>query len=155
MTPTELVAAVQAAGGDVQRFSDGRTNLKGQIPAELVALIKADREAFLDAWDAEIKGRYERVPPENLRMRSEPPRWRKDVYRRVEGYVRRQGSAVCLWVTMRATAYWEAGMASEAATASALDDVLHWQMSHRPNPEWQLETFDEVAEFFRGKDVNP
>lgn len=150
MTPEELVVAVQAAGARVQKLGDGKAKLVGaELPRHLVEEIRLQREAFLDAWDADLKGRWGKVPPQDLPMRSEPPKWRKDVYHRVERWVRRQGGDVCLWATLRAEAYFSAmegkGWDAASATASALADVLHWQMSHWENPEWQLGVFEEVA----------
>lgn len=153
MTPGDIVQAVLAAGARVEFLGSGKAKIVGSVPAEIVEAIKADREGFLDAWQAEERGRYGRVPPQDLPMRQDPPRWRPDVYRRVEAYVRHQGGELCLWTTLRATAYHDSkeGWSAAAATAAALADVLHWQMSHRTDPEWQLQTFGEAAEFFRSK----
>lgn len=152
MSPRELVQAVQAAGGGVQKLDGGKAKLTGQIPAEVVAQIRENREAFLEAWDDELRGRWGRVPAEDTVMRSEPPRWRHDVYVRVERYVRRQGGDVCLWATLRATAYAEKNQdwTSAEATAAALDDVLRWQMAARatPDPVEQLKIFDEAKAYF-------
>jgi len=147
MTPAELVASVQAAGGDVTRLGSGQAKLTGNIPPDLVHAIKADRDAFLEAWDDERKGRWDRVPPEKLLMRQEPPRWRMDVYQRVERYVRGQSDEVAGWVVQRGEAYRRGGELwnDQDCVASAMADVLHWQMNRFPSPEWQLAVFDEVA----------
>jgi hypothetical protein len=151
MTPEAIVSAVKAAGASVEFLPGGKAKILGVVPPDVMGEIRAQREEFLDAWRDMDRGRWCKCPPGDLVMRKDPPRWRQDVYRRVEAYVRRQGGEVCLWATLRATAYHEAkeGWTAAAATASALADVLHWQMSHRPDPEGQLQTFEEVAAYFR------
>lgn len=146
MTPEELVRAVRAAGARVEALGGGRAKIVGQVPQEVLAGIRAEREAFLEAWTDEIKGRYGSVPPADLVLRTEPPVWRSDVYCRVETYVRRQGEEVCLWATLRATAYQDAmGWSPLDCCAAAWSDVLHWQMERFKDPESQLAVFEEVA----------
>lgn len=153
MTPEEMVAAVQAVGGGVTRFSDGKAKLSGPIPADVLHAIKENREAFLEAWETDQKDRWDRVPPENLLLRKEAPRWRQEVYRRVERYVRSQNAQVTAWAVLRATAY---RMANEfwddkQCTAAALADVLHWQLGRFASPEGQLAIHDEVIEHGKPK----
>jgi len=155
MTTEEIVAAVQASGARVEDLGQGRAKIVGKVPAEVLEAIRLNREAFLQAWTDEQRGRYGKTPPDCLLLRGEAPKWRPDVYRRVETWVRRQGEQVCLWATLRATAYWEAkqavGWKPEEATAAALADVLHWQMSHWEKPEWQLQVFEEAVQEFQRK----
>lgn len=147
MTPMELVLAVQTAGGRVERMHDGKARVVGgQVSPDIIHGIKSNREAFLEAWEEESKSRFDRAPSIELALRDEPPGWRPEVYARVERYVRKQAAEVCRWVVLRGTSYQDAkGWPSEACVASALADVLHWQMGRCKSPEWQLEVFEEVA----------
>lgn len=146
----ELVEAVQAAGGLVEVFPDGRAKITGSVPAELVEEIKAGREAFLEAWEGERRGRYLRVPPPWLPLRREPIAWRLEVRRRVKRFAEKQGEAVCAWVNDRAEVYAERmGWEDRAPLNAALADLLHWQYSHWPEPERQLAILGEVAETFQ------
>lgn len=143
----KLLQAVQACGASVRRLADGKFTLVGTVPDEVLAAIRANRDAFVDAWDDERRTRYLRCPPSNLLLRSAPPTWRADVRRRVESYALGQGGDVGRWVLLRGAAYQEANpkwKPADAAT-SALADLLTWQFSDRhPKPEEVLMVFDEV-----------
>lgn len=147
MTPMELVVAVQAAGARVERMHDGKARVVGaQVSPDIIHGIKGDREAFLEAWEEETKSRFNRAPSIELALREQPPGWRPEVYARVERYARNQKPDVCRWLVFRGTAYQDAkGWDAESCMASALADLLHWQMGRFKNPEWQLEVFEEVA----------
>lgn len=142
-----LVEAVNACGASVRRLPDGKFTLVGSVPDDLLAEIRANRDAFVDAWDDERRTRYLRCPPSNLLLRSAPPTWRADVRRRVESYALGQGGDVGRWVLLRGAAYQEANPKWKPADAavSALADLMTWQFSDRhPQPEEVLRTFDEV-----------
>jgi hypothetical protein len=143
----DLVAAVEAAGANVRHLSDGRFSLVGFVPDEVLADIRANRDAFLAAWEEERRNRYLRCPPAHLRMRAKPPHWRKDVYRRVEAYAMRQTSEIARWVLLRGAEYHEAhtDWTERDGGAAALADLLHWQFADRhKEPTDVLTAFDEV-----------
>lgn len=142
-----LVKAVNDCGASVRRLPDGKFTLLGSVPDGLLAEIRANRDAFVDAWDEERRTRYLRCPPSNLLLRSAPPAWRADVRRRVESYALGQGGDVGRWALLRGAAYQEANPKWKPAdaAAAALSDLLHWQFSDRHfKPEEVLLTFDEV-----------
>lgn len=147
MSAVDLVQALKAAGGSVQLLGGGKAKLVGVVPDEVLEGIKSDRDAFLDAWQRAETDRYLAVPPVDLVMCDKPPKWRLDVYHRVERYVRTQGPEVTGWAVLRASAYREnfPMWTDREVTASALRDVLQWQMGRYSDPVAQLKTFDEVA----------
>lgn len=144
---TTLVNAVNASGASVRRLGDGKFSLVGSVPDEVLAAIRANRDAFIEAYEEERRTRYLRPPPADLLMRGAPPNWRADTRKRVEEYALGQGGDIGRWVVLRGTAYREAypkWSITEAASA-ALADLLHWQFSDRHSqPEEVLRGFDEV-----------
>jgi len=146
MTPMEIVVALVAGGAFVERRGD-RVAIKGPHSAELVAAIRNDREAFLDAWDTYQTDRFCVAPPPDLPMRRESPVWRKEVAARVHRYVMRQEPLVPRWVIERGADYQNAfpKWNSSQCINAALSDVLHWQLARHKKPEDILEGFEEVA----------
>lgn len=147
MTLAKIIAAVEASGASIRILPDGRATLVGSVPEEVLAAIRADREAFLEAWDADRRDRYLRCPPPNLLLRSSPPEWRREVRRRVEEFALGQGSEVARWALLRATDYREAKptWSESEAAAAALIDLLQWQWGSRhEQPELVLMDFDAV-----------
>lgn len=142
MTAIDLVQAVVAAGATVQ-VKGGVPSLKGEVPSEVLAGIRTDREAFLEAWEDYRRSRYCVPPPPSLPLRREPPRWRADVWKRVDGYVRRQTDEVCRWLGARLVQYTDAGMNPREAAQSACMDVLAWQMERHRDPVAAVTAFDE------------
>lgn len=142
MTPHETVQALLAAGATVQ-IKRGIPSLKGEVPPEVLAAIRADRAAFLEAWNEHRCGRYCHPPPANLPLRRQAPHWRADVWRRVDAYVRRQPDEVCRWLGARLSQYSDAGMNPREAAQSACLDVLAWQMERHADPVAVISAFDE------------
>lgn len=145
MSPAELVKALLAGGGWVETRG-GQSRLMGNIAEELKGELRAQREEFLEAWDAHQRDRYGKTPPLDQALLDQPPAWRADVYRRVEGYVRRQTDEVNQWVFARANAYQASrpDWGPEQITKAALRDVLYWQLGRFQKPEELLATFEWV-----------
>lgn len=131
MTTREACIALDRAGGRVV-WADGKPEIVGKaIPKNIIEVIRADKDAFLDDWASYWQHRFDVVPPSDLRMRVVPPAWRNDVYRRIERYVRTQSDPVTRWVFDRACAYTDKGMPNEPALKSAMLDLLMWQVGNR------------------------
>jgi hypothetical protein len=150
LTADDLVQAVLDAGAQV-KFSGRVPRLVGEVPAEVLQGIKDNREEFIDAWEKYERDRYCKIPPDNLPLRSQPPKWRRDVYRRVEGYVRRQTDGVVQWAFARGDEYLRKGWSSEDATRMALMDVLYWQLGRHKSPEFVLMTISECVKDWNEK----
>lgn len=144
MTPEELIKQLVAAGGWFERSGE-RHILKGEIPDALRAALRDQRDAVLEAWDTYQRNRYGKTPPEDHPL-GEVPVWTQGDYRRIEGYVRRQGDEVQRWVFRRAEVYaahhpeWNLTQRLQAT----LRDVLHWQLGRYQRPEELLATFEWV-----------
>lgn len=147
MTTEAIIEALVGAGCTVRFLSDGKATLIGSVPDGVVEHIRADREAFLEAWREYQSNRYLRCPPQTLPLRREPPKWRPEVYRRVESYVRRQSDDVVQWGFMRGNQYREErpDWSVEQCCKAALSDVLHWQLERHTDPIELLRTLDEVV----------
>lgn len=142
-----LVAAVQVCGGSVRRLGDGKVSLVGSVTDDVLAAVRANKEAFLEAWEEDRRTRYLRTPPESLLLRTKPTNWRVETRKRVESYALAQGGEIARWVLLRAAAYRQVNPAWREADAAsaALCDLLHWQFSDRHDaPEQILHTIDEV-----------
>lgn len=147
MTTQEIIGAIESAGAMVF-YRDGQPRLRGDVPEGVLAAIRADKPAFLEAWSEYERNRYGTCPPTRP-LRDKPPQWREDVYKRVEGWISRQGGEVMRWVLDRALAYLQAGMKQEDATKAAMADVLYWQLGRHEKPEEVLEGCEQAAMGFR------
>jgi len=134
MSIAELVAAVAQAGGRLA-WDDGKPRLVGAFSDDLIREIRANRDAFLEAWDAyedELRrGRgWGVVPTGEIPLRQKPPEWRPVDYRRVERWVRRQPDDVVKWAWARSQLYREAfpRWADNSTLAAAFLDLWEWQM---------------------------
>lgn len=149
MTPEELVTAVQAVGGGVRKLSDGRFALWGPVPEDLVAAIKGQRDAFIEAWEVERNDRYRRTPTTDLKLRSDPPcRMRAALKRRVQQYVLDQCPEVSRYAFDRSLLYrdrYPEWSESDCATSAALD-VVEWQLARHQDPVGLLESLGKAFE---------
>jgi hypothetical protein len=148
MSPEQIVLAVVDAGGFVQAMPDGRVSLKGEVPSEVLAAIKANREAFLEAWEDYQRNRWLRPPPTNLPLRAKPPHFNALTRKRVETYVMQQGGDVARWALLRATRYQaeKSGWTETQCASSACSDVIHWQLERHPAPVNVIMDLHEAAE---------
>ena len=146
MTPKELVLGVVAAGASVRRLPDGKATIFGEVPAEVMEGIRADRESFLAAWDEYRLNRYGEPPPDVLLLAPRHPVWSNDVRKLCHGYVNRQGPEVMRWLLLRAEAYGKANpeWADRHRMNAAVKDVVHWQLERYEHPEALLALLDEA-----------
>lgn len=147
MSGQEIIEKLIAAGCWIHMEHGQAPRLMGPVNQELVDLVKGNRDQVLDAWESYEKDRYCKLPG-LLALKSELPTWRSDVYRRVEGYIRRQGTDVAAWVMNRALLYrdqekaWDMG----DCTRAALRDLLYWQLGRFREPEFLLKILEESHE---------
>jgi len=146
MTQASIIEAIVGAGCSVRLLADGKASITGPVPDNVLAAIRADRDAFLEAWKAYEADRYLKHPPSVLPLRPQPTVWDAPTYKLVESYVRHQPDTVVQWTVFRASDYLEKrNWSDQQCTATALDDLLRWQMHRHPDPVLSLKTFDEVA----------
>lgn len=147
MSVLEIIDAMVQAGCTVRFLNDGKASIVGSVPDSVLQHIRANREAFLEAWREYQWNRYCSPPPRSMPLRSDPPRWRDDVYRRVSSYVMRQPDPVSQWTFWRSNEYREArpDWTVDEACKAALSDVLHWQLERHADPVQLLDAMDEVA----------
>lgn len=145
MTPREIVLACVAAGAQVKRLADGKATIFGEIPGDVMEAIRADREAFLVAWDEYASDRYGISPPECLMLAPKHPTWTNETRKLCHDHVTRQGPEVMRWCLMRAEAYGKVRDWSDRHRMNAaVRDVIHWQMERYKNPEAVLASLDEA-----------
>lgn len=126
----DLVKELQAAGAEIIQ-KDGRWVIRGDPPDELMARVKANREAVIEAWEEDLRTRYDRAPALDMKLRAKAPTWRKDVYERVERFVAGQNGDVTPWIVQRVAAYQSAGMDDRAARAAAMMDLMQFQLARQ------------------------
>lgn len=148
MTPAELAAAVDAAGATI-RIERGQPRLVGEVPAEVLAGIRANREEFLEAWEQEYKDRWGRSPRAEIPLRRAVPNWRSRTYSRLERYCRQQPAPVIRWLLSQGERYMRIrGFPEAGAAKCAIADLIDWQLARHEDPVFLLETLEESARDF-------
>ncbi len=126
----DLVKELQAAGAEIIQ-KDGRWVIRGDPPEELMAKVKANRDAVIEAWELDLRARYDRAPSGEVRLRAKAPTWRGDVRKRIAQFVESQNGEVTAWMAKRQEAYFGAGMEDKDARASAMMDLLQYQLARQ------------------------
>lgn len=144
MTHAQIIEALVAAGATV-KVVKGQARLVGEVPDEVLEAIRADRDGFLESWQSHERDRWDKCPPLTQPLRSSPPYWRDEVYRRVERYVRHQSDAVTRWAFDRGCQYRELGWSVEDACKASFMDVLAWQLARFADPVTLLQDLDDVV----------
>jgi len=145
MTHAEIIESMKASGATVRRLDGGKASIVGEVAPETVEAIKADREGFLLAWDRYERDRYCVAPPADIPLRRKPPGFRRDVTKRVHGYVMAQAGEVGRWVLLRGEQYKASrpDWTDAEAVNSACADVIHWQLGRHKAPEQVLVALEE------------
>jgi len=152
MTASQIIDAIHQAGA-VLVLEDGKSRVRGAtIPPELMAELKASRDAVLTEMkrraDAGVD-RYAEVPREdppllgrNMAAPAEPMR------QAILNYGLRQPRPVHAWVMRRADTYHELGIPVAECEWRACVDLLAWQRNadRRTAIEW-LEGIEEVHDY--------
>jgi hypothetical protein len=125
-----LVRELQAAGGEIIQ-KDGHWVIRGDPPEELLARIRQNREAVIEAWDEDLRSRYDRAPAGEVRLRAKAPVWRDEVRARVTRFVESQNGEVTAWMAKRMADYLGAGMSGRDAQAAAMLDLMQFQLARQ------------------------
>jgi hypothetical protein len=135
MKPAELLDAINAAGASLV-VEDGKARIRGaKIPDELVAAVKASREAVIAEWERrqeQAKDRYGEVPREEVPTFGQHANLTLPQRELVVGYVFRQPRTVHAWIMMRAQRYHELGAHFSDCEWKACVDCLCWQRHADP-----------------------
>lgn len=134
MTAAELLDALNRAGATVEMV-EGKPRIRGaKISDELMAAVKANREAVLAECErrrAEDRDRYCRVPLESVPMFGRDLELPESMRRVLENYAMRQGRPAQAWVMKQANAYFELGVPMDDCEWRACVDLIAWQRQTR------------------------
>ena len=130
MKPADLLDAINAAGASLV-VEDGKARIRGaKIPDELVAAVKANREAVIAEWTRRQEAdrdRYAEVPRGEVPMFGQHATLAEAQRARVTQYVFRQPRPVHAWIMTRAQKYHELGAHHADCDWKACLDCLCWQ----------------------------
>jgi hypothetical protein len=141
---SEIIDALHRAGATLF-VEDGKARVRGAVvPAELLAEVKANREAVLAEWhrrqEAE-RDRYSVVPVADAARYGRELTFSKHQQDVLIAYVFRQARPVHAFVMRRSLEYHEYGIPLELCDAMACLDVLAWQrnVDGRKALSWLME----------------
>ena len=156
MTASEIIDAIHHAGAALV-MEGGKARVRGAaIPPELMAELKASREAVITEMQRRAEAcqdRYAEVPTED------PPLLGRNMATPAAAFVRailnfglRQPRPVHAWVMRRANAYHELGVPADECEWRACVDLLAWQRNadRQTAMEW-LEGIEEVHNYNQNK----
>lgn len=130
MSASELLDRLHRAGATLEMV-DGKARIRGAaIPAELLAELKANRDAVLAEQErrkVEDKDRYSRVPGDSAPLLARDIAVPPDMRKVIEGYVHRQGRTVQAWVMKRGVEYFDLGIPATDCDWRACIDLIAWQ----------------------------
>jgi len=143
MTPAEVIDALHAAGATLV-VEDGKARVRGaKVPADLLAVVKANRDAVIAEWKRQQEGhrdRYGEVPTGDVLMPGKDTTLTQEQSDLLRGYVFRQPRPVHAWVMARTATYFAQGLPPGEDEDAACLDVLAWQRhtTARLALEWLL-----------------
>lgn len=149
-TPQQVVDALVHLGAEIRELGAGRATVVGDVPADLIEDLRAQREEVIDAWRAMRCDRWLKAPPETLPLRRAPVTLGARDRGVVQKYVLGQPGEVSRWALLRAEQYRSTcpKWSDSACATAACMDVLAWQMHRHPDPVSVVTGLHEAAEEF-------
>jgi hypothetical protein len=148
MTPVEIINAIRAAGGRFGTGDDGRMKVRGgNVPPELVAELRGQREAVIAALEIEARqncGAYGKCPPHDApKVAGNAGDQPCDVRLLIVRYIFFQAlenRKLMKWVAERENQYYADGFNVDDVCWRASLDALAWQRSMTPKDaiEWLI-----------------